>query len=660
MPEARGILGFGQARMGIAPYAELADPISNVIDRWLERHQGAVLARSPFYRWRLARHARRIIGMETRFAAMTDDALRNAAHALRPRLMARRHAEPHLSEAFAIVREVSWRTTQKRHYPVQIMGALALYEGRMVEMATGEGKTLTATPAAVVAALAGDPVHVVTVNDYLAARDAEENAPIFEFFGLTCGVIDSDMDPDARRAAYRCDITYTSNNNVTFDYLRDRIALQSRRGLARLRTTDLLARRGGGGLMLRGLAFAIVDEADSVFIDEARTPLILSGGGDDPEAAAMYATALDLARSLTDGADYKIDQKARSVALEDRGKTRLSLLADGLSGIWAITKAREELVTQALTALHLFALGKDYIIQEGEVRIVDEYTGRVMPDRSWQGGLHQLIEAKEGVEITGRKETLARITYQRFFRRYVRLAGMTGTGVEVAGEFRDTFGLFTVRVPRHRRLKRRHLRTRFLRSEERKFRELARTVQRVHAKGQPVLIGTRSVEASEKASQALTDLGLEHDVLNAKQDAVEADVVSRAGRKGAITVATNIAGRGTDIRLGEGVRDLGGLHVVLTEFHESNRIDRQLYGRSGRQGDPGSTEALVSLEDELFRRFAPWMLRVARLVPLPPVCHLLRLRAQYKAEKEHATTRREQTKLDRDLEKSLAFSGAPE
>lgn len=660
MPELAGVLGFGIPKPGVAPYAELAEPKSNAVDRWLERLEGTITSRSPLYRRRLRRRAERIVALEPRFAGLSDAELQSHAARLRPRLLARRAGEPHLSEAFALVREASKRVLGKQHYPVQIMGALALFDGRMVEMATGEGKTLTATPAAVVAALAGDPVHVVTVNDYLADRDAEENRPLFEFFGLTCGVIDSEMDPPARQACYRCDIAYASNSNLTFDYLRDRIALQQRRGLARRKTTELLARWEPPGLMLRGLAFAIVDEADSVFIDEARTPLILSGGGDDPDAAAQYGIALGLASGLAEGRDFELDLKNRHVTLKEAAKGRLERAAQGMTGIWAVRKAREELVTQALSALHLFANEREYIIDDGAIQIVDEYTGRVMPDRTWQAGLHQLIEAKEGVDITFRKQTLARITYQRFFRRYLRLAGMTGTGLEVAGEFRDTYGLLTVRLPTHRKGRRRHLRTRFMRDQDAKWRAVAETVQKIHATGQPVLVGTRSVEASEAASDALHALGLEHRVLNARQDADEAHVVAEAGQVGAITVATNIAGRGTDIRLGEGVAELGGLHVMLTEFHESNRIDRQLYGRAGRQGDPGSTEALVALDDEIFRRFAPRLARLARRLPLPLLKAATRHAAQWRAEREHAKTRREQTKLDRDLERSMAFSGAPE
>ena len=660
MPEVAGILGFGAPLLGSGPYVELGDMPSNAVDRWLERRLGWLQARLPLTRHALSRLADRVLAMEGNVAALSDDELRALTLGLRPRLLARRGDRATLVQVFALVREASARTLGKRHYKVQIMGALALYFGRMVEMATGEGKTLTATPAAVVAALAGDPVHVVTVNDYLAARDAEELRALYDFFGLTVGVIDSEMSPEARRVAYGCDITYVANKNLCFDYLRDRIALRARRARARRRVVDLLSGQPGGGLLLRGLAFAIVDEADSVFVDEARTPLILSSQGGDPQADRMYQQALDLARALTLRTHFSIDRMNRQITLTTAGKTALTAAARPLPGLWQVRRAREELVRQALSALWLFELGKDYVILDDKVQIVDEYTGRVMPDRSWQGGLHQLIEAKEGVPVTGQKQTLARITYQRFFRRYRRLAGMTGTGMELAGEFRETFGLVTVRIPTHRKRRRRHLRTRFLRTDARKWAVLAARVADLHAQGRPVLIGTRSVEASERAPAALAALDLPHAVLNAKQDRAEAEVVARAGQPGAITVATNIAGRGTDIRLGDGVRDAGGLHVILTEFHESARIDRQLYGRAGRQGDPGSTEAIVSLEDELFTRFAPWWLAVVRRLPLAPLCHLMRLSAQSRAEAEHATTRAEQTKHDRDLERAMAFAGPVE
>ncbi len=659
MPELTGLFGFGRVPLGTGPYPELADPAGNTVDLWLERRLGRLASRLPFTRHRLARRADRVLEIGETLAAETDASLREAAHRLRPALL-RGNATEAVDRAFAIVREVSDRVLGKRHYKQQIMGAIGLYEGRMIEMATGEGKTLTATPAAVVAALSGKPVHVVTVNDYLATRDAEETAAVYEFFGLTVGVIDSDMDPAARQRAYACDITYVSNNNLTFDYLRDRIALARRRGRPRRKALELVSARQAPPLMLRGLAFAIVDEADSVLVDEARTPLILSSTANDPEAGQTYATALAVARKLRDGRDYKVNVMNRQVTLEESGKRALEQICAELTGIWRIRRAREELAQQALSAIHLFELGRDYVILDGAVQIVDEFTGRVMPDRSWQGGLHQMIEAKERQEITGRKETLARITYQRFFRRYLRLAGMTGTGMELAEEFRDTFGLFTTRVPRHRASRVRHLRTRFCRDAATKWEWVADQVERMHAAGRPVLVGTRSVEASEACAAAIAARNLPHEVLNATQDREEAEIIAKAGQKCAITVATNIAGRGTDIQLGEGVNELGGLHVILTEFHESARIDRQLYGRTGRQGAYGSTEAIVSFEDELFSRFAPRLLRLARAIPCHPMESLLRRAAQSRAEAEHATTRREQTKLDRQLERALAFTGPTE
>lgn len=660
MPEVQGILGFARPRLGASPYAELADPRGNKVDLWLERRLGALQARLPFGRWRLWRRAGRVLAREAALMDLDDDALRARTDVLRARLLRTPSDSAAIEDAFALVREAGARCLGKRLYRVQIMAALALFEGRLVEMATGEGKTLSATPAAVVAALMGMPVHVVTVNDYLAARDASETEPVYHFFGLTVGVIDSEQDPAERRKVYACDVTYVSNNNMTFDYLRDRIGLRGRRGRARRRTGVLTGGAGPGDLLLRGLGFAIVDEADSVFVDEARTPLILSATADDAEAAQLYASALDVARRMREPVHFRIDRMNRHIVLEEEGKAFAADWCAPLGRIWRVRRAREELIQQALSALYLFEKGRDYLILEDAVQIVDEYTGRVMPDRSWQGGLHQMIEAKEGVEVTGRKETLARITYQRFFRRYLRLSGMTGTGMELAGEFRDTFNLRTVRVPRNRRLRRRHLGTRMCRTDERKWDRVADRVAALHAQGLPVLVGTRSVEASDRASAALVARGLDHAVLNARQDAEEADIISRAGQRGAITVATNIAGRGTDIALGDGVEDLGGLHVILTEFHESSRIDRQLYGRTGRQGARGVTQAIVSLEDELFSRFAPLLLRVVRVLPVWPLTGLLRVVAQRRAEAEHATTRREQTEMDRKLERSLAFTGPVE
>jgi len=660
VPEAVGFLGFGRPRLGVSPYAELADPISNVVDRWLERRLGYLTARLPFQRYRLRRLARRIEKLAPVYKDVTDDQLRQAAFATRPELLANRNAVRPLLHAFAIVREASTRVLGKTHYPVQLMGALSLYQGKMVEMATGEGKTLTGLPAAVVAALSGDPVHVITVNDYLAARDAEELKPVFEFFGLSVGVIDSEMETSDRMYAHQCDVTFISNNNVTFDYLRDRVATQQGRSRGRRIAQEFVFGTQHMPLMLRGLGFAIVDEADSVFIDEARTPLILSSTADDPEFEAMYHNSLNIARGLEKGADFEHDEMRRSITLTPLGKAKITQAADHLTGLWKIKKAREEMIQQSLSALHQFHLGKEYIIEDDEICIVDEFTGRTMPDRSWQGGLHQMIEVKEGVPITGRKETMARITYQRFFRRYLRLAGMSGTCVELSGEFLETYGLHTVMIPTHRRRQRKHVSTRFYRTSDARWAAVADAVAERHARGQPVLVGTRSVEASEQAAEVLNARGLEFSVLNAKQNADEAAVVAKGGQEGRITVATNIAGRGTDIALSDAAKSAGGLHVILTEFHESSRVDRQLYGRSGRQGQPGTTEAIVCYEDELFTRYTPRLAKIAARMWFPMRGRLLVFLAQRRAEAEHATTRREQTELDKKLERALAFAGVQE
>ncbi|HMO70146.1 MAG TPA: translocase [Paracoccaceae bacterium] len=660
MAEVQGLFGFAAPPLAAAPYTELAETPANAVDRWLDRRAGEAVARLPFLRSGYARQARAVLALEPALRDLPDDELRAQAQALRPRLLARRSDRRATVQTLALVREASARVLGRRHYPVQIMGALALLDGRLVEMATGEGKTLTAAPAAIVAALAGDPVHVVTVNDYLARRDAEDLRPLYDFFGLTVGIVEAETETDERRAGYACDITHVANKTLAFDYLRDRIALGRMRGRARRQVAELAAGGAGSGLFLRGLAFAIVDEADSVFVDEARTPLILSASTGDADEARRHQEALSLARSLCEGVHYRIDRMNRQVTLSGAGQSVVSEATAGLPGLWRIRRAREELAEQALSALHLYHLGRDYVVIEEKVQIVDEFTGRVMPDRSWQGGLHQLIETKEGLPPTDRKETLARVTYQRFFRRYRRLAGMTGTGFELSGEFREIYRLFTIRVPTNRPRQRRHLSTVFVRSETGKWQLLARRVAALHAAGRPVLIGTRSVEASEQASAALAAAGLGHKVLNAKQDKDEAAVVAEAGQSGAITVATNIAGRGTDIHLGPGVREAGGLHVILTEFHESRRIDRQLYGRAGRQGDPGSTEAIVSLEDALFTRYAPRLLAVVRRLPVWPLTQLLLRAAQARAEAENAATRAESTRSDRELDKALAFAGPVE
>src|SRR3954470_23758641 len=521
------------------------------------------------------------------------------AAALRPRLRrASAFTEDLAGEAFALVRAAAQATLGMRHFDVQLVGGMALLQGRVAEMETGEGKTLTATLAAATAAMAGHAVHVITVNDYLAERDAQHLRPLYQALGLTVGCVVHGMEPQARRAAYRCDVTYCSNKEITFDYLRDRLVLGGRpRPIAQ--RLDVLAGAGSGErLLLRGLQFAIVDEADSVLVDEARTPLILSASLSASDEQTVYRQALALARELGRD-DYSIDE--RTVELTGRGRDRLRALATPLGGLWSGPRRSERLVAQALTALELFERDKHYVVRDGKVQIVDEFTGRLMADRSWEQGLHQLIEIKEECEVTGRRETLARISYQRFFRRYLHLSGMTGTASEVADELFAVYRLRVARIPTHRPVQRRRLADRVYGRAADKWSPIVQAIAARHAAGQPVLVGTRSVAASEKLARLLDEAGLAYRLLNARQDADEAAIVAQAGERGRITVATNMAGRGTDIKLGAGVAELGGLHVICTELHDAFRIDRQLMGRCGRQGDPGSVRQYMALDDDVIK-----------------------------------------------------------
>lgn len=599
----------------------------------------------------------------------SDGRILEVSRSLRQRLRIEGYTEDLVAQTFALVREVAGRRLGMRHFDVQLIGGLVLLNGMVAEMDTGEGKTLAATLPACTAALGGIPVHIVTVNDYLAARDTEWMGPIYQALGLRVATIKHGMDPEARRAAYRCDVTYCTNKEVAFDYLRDRIVLWDRPSGIRLRVERLYGENSRvHQLLMRGLHFAIVDEADSVLIDEARTPLIISAEDDGFDEQRLYQQALGFARELVPREDYSISASERSVELTDEGKVRIEDFAWPDARAWTNRQQRQELVRQALVALNLFSRDKHYLVRDEKVQIVDEYTGRVMADRSWERGLHQLIEAKEGCEITRRKETRARISYQRFFRRYLWLAGMTGTAREVAGELWSIYRLRVVSVPTNRPVDRHYLPDRVYSSAGEKWEAIVETVSDLHRSGRPVLVGTRSVAASEHLSHLMCDAGLPHKVLNARQDQEEAEIIARAGEPGRITVATNMAGRGTDIRLAGGVAELGGLHVVATERHEARRIDRQLFGRCGRQGDPGSCGAMVSLEDELATVYVgrpiKW-LAAAFLKGAPPLGarwmgKILFRRAQRTAERLHARMRHDLLKMDEHLSDALAFSGRPE
>ena len=587
---------------------------------------------------------------------------------------ARRHlhtdglSQAAIARSFAIVREVAGRELGLRHYDVQLIGGWIMLEGILAEMRTGEGKTLTATLPACTAALNGIPVHVVSVNDYLVTRDAEEMGPVYRALGLTVGAITEEMDPDARRKAYACDITYCSNQQLVFDYLKDKLTLGSGDPGLKLTLESLhKSQPRMERLLLRGLYFAIIDEADSVLIDEARTPLILSAQGQSEEQVKVCRQALFLAGQLQQGVDFMLHPRERQLELVARGEQRLTEIAEPLGGLWNGERRRRELVNQALSAKHLFIRDKHYLVRDEKIQIIDEHTGRVMADRAWERGLHQMIECKENVELTSNRETLARISYQRFFRRYLRLGGMSGTLEEVRGELWSVYGLGVVAVPTDRPVIRVQRPDRTYRRAVQKWTAIVKRIRAVHARGRPVLVGTGSVEDSERLSRLLKRVKLAHQVLNAHQDEDEAEIIACAGEKGRITVATNMAGRGTDIKLGPGVKELGGLHVISTERNIARRIDRQLAGRSARQGDPGSYEAILSMEDELValyfkdavkhvlsafgRKNRPvpgWVSSVAIALP------------QRLLERYHRRVRRELLKVDEHRGTLLAFTGAPE
>jgi preprotein translocase subunit SecA len=651
------------------PYPERPEPAED----WLERAASPLVGLAHRRRHGRPGRARRLVAaVEEHGRALSGlPAGRLAAHAADLRLGMRREGltEELAARSFALVREVAGQTLGLRHFESQLLGGFAMLSGMVAEMETGEGKTLTATLPAATAALAGVPVHVVSVNDYLVARDAEWMGPIYAGLGLRVGTIQEGMQPPERRQAYACDVTYCSNKQLAFDYLRDRIVLQELSGRMRLQVERLhddqpRTRR----LVLRGLHFAIVDEADSVLVDEARTPLIISRTGDTSGRQQVHEDALRLARELVAGEDFRVVERDRRVTLTPEGSARLAELTRPLGGLWTSRRHREELVSQALSALHLFARDRHYLVRDDKVQIVDELTGRVMADRSWERGLHQVIEVKEGCPITGERETIARISYQRFFRRYLRLAGMTGTAREVTGELWSVYRLNVLPIPTNRPLRRERWPDRLFATAEEKIAAIVDGLEEVHRTGRPVLVGTRSVAASEHLGRLLEARGLAHEILNARQDENEAAIVQHAGERGRITVATNMAGRGTDIRLGPGVHELGGLHVVATERHEARRIDRQLCGRCGRQGDPGSFQVFASLEDEVVQLHCPAALRALarRLLAAPRAALACRAAGlapwlgQVRVERLHARVRRALVASDKRLAEVLAFAGRPE
>lgn len=654
--------------VAVGRYPQREDIRDTLLDRMAARTTGAfrqlMKRRGP----NLDRFVREVNQRADGLEKLADGELSMRIQVLRRRLYSEGLNDELVAESFGLIREVASRKLGMRHFDVQLFGGRVMLEGMVAEMETGEGKTMTATLPAVTAALAGIPVHVVTVNDFLVTRDAEWMGPIYRAFGLTVGTITEGMDLEARREVYGRDVTYCTNKQLAFDYLKDRLLLGQENRSLHLQIEGLYrSRPRTSRLLLRGLCFAIVDEADSVLIDEARTPLIISNRGDSSDEESCYREAIEVARKLSSPGDFTLRPRERNVEITDLGKARIARMSKAYGGVWSGAKRREELVRQALAAVHLYHADKHYLVKEGKVQIIDEYTGRVMPDRSWERGLHQMIETKEGQALTGRQETLARISYQRFFRRYLRLAGMTGTAREVTGELWAVYRLNVVSIPTNRPLQRKQYPDSVYATAEARWRAVLNRIREMHEIGRPVLVGTRSVAASEHLSRLLSSHRLPHQVLNARQDQEEAQIISQAGQKGRITVATNMAGRGTDIRLAPGVAELGGLHVLATERHEASRIDRQLFGRGGRQGDPGSFEIMTSLEDELVVDYygdgagsaALKLFRRHDRLPGWAAAPVVRW-AQKAAELHHSSTRRDLLKLDDNLGDMLAFTGRSE
>ena len=541
--------------------------------------------RNERYLRSLRPRVRKINALEPAMQELTDEQLPEKLAEIREAVQSgARTLDDVLCEVFAIVREASSRVMGMRHYDVQLIGGMVLHAGKISEMKTGEGKTLVATLAVVLNALAGKGVHVVTVNDYLARRDSEWMGRLYNFLGLSVGVIVHGLDDEQRKAAYACDITYGTNNEFGFDYLRDNMKFYAEQ------------------LVQRGHHFAIVDEVDSILIDEARTPLIISGASD--ESTELYNAMDMVVRQLQANEHYTIDEKAKTAMLTDAGVAfcEQMLNIENLFDPGSISFQHH--ILQSLKAHHCFKRDVDYIVSnDGKVVIVDEFTGRLMAGRRYSDGLHQALEAKEHVKIEAENQTLASITFQNYFRMYDKLAGMTGTAQTEAVEFDQIYNLETITIPTNKPMIRRDMPDLIYRTQREKYLAIVEAIKELHASGQPVLVGTISIETSELLSSLLKRERVPHAVLNAKHHAEEAAIVAQAGQRGHVTIATNMAGRGTDIVLGEGVKELGGLHILGTERHESRRIDNQLRGRSGRQGDPGSSRFYLSLEDNLMRIF---------------------------------------------------------
>jgi preprotein translocase subunit SecA len=597
------------------------------------------------------------------YACLRDTDLRRRSRELKFRLRSGVPARSLLPDVYALAIEATDRTLGLRHYPVQIVGAIVLFEGGIAEMQTGEGKTITAVLPAALRAMAGRGVHIITANEYLARRDAAQLAPIYERMELSAGCVTAGSPDDQRRDAYACDITYGTASEVGFDFLRDRLKAGAEYQDSARR--EIFHDGQSGAAVQRGQFFALIDEADSILIDEARTPLIIGmEQRNRPASVGLYRWADRIADQLDAGADFLFDTRRRQSHLTEAGARKVTLIAKPTSIDVFHTERIYQHVEKSLTARHGFSRDKDYVVVDDEVSIVDESTGRIMEGRKWQEGLHQAVEAKEGVPVTPATTSAARITIQSLFRRYQHLAGMTGTAAQVAGELRRVYSTPVTIVPTHRPCIREGLPPRIFESLQAKYAAVTKDVARLVRDGRAVLIGTPSVAASELLSRFLQAVKVEHVVLNARQHAHEAEVVAAAGQPGRVTIATNMAGRGTDIELHPAVAERGGLHVIATEMHSSARIDRQLVGRCARQGDPGSFQFFLSLEDELLRTLEPRELRRLQSRARPGPDGVLASRwlsvfrsAQRRLERLHAKQRQQMLKHEKQQLKRFHSMG---
>ncbi len=630
--------------------------VHGIVGRW-NRRRGLIR--------RYLSAAKRVVAMDVEISELRENALKEQLREMREHYARDRDPADVVRErALGLLREAARRTLHLRPFEVQLAGVLALDDGKLVEMATGEGKTLTSGLAAVLGAWRRVPMHVVTVNDYLVQRDCDWLGRLYRFCGVEARHVAGGMPEPERRQAYAAPITYGTSKEMAADYLRDQIGNPGVSDAVRRRVRTIFAGAGKRRTepVMRGLHRVIVDEADSLLIDEAVTPLILSRKVPNPALREAVQTASEIATAFERDLHYSIDPRYREAELTDLGSALLEEIGGPLSGIWSSVERREEIIKQALVAREFHRKGEHYIVDEGKIIIVDEFTGRPMGDRSWRRGLHQAVEAKEDLDLTDPTETLGRISFQRFFRKYRQMAGMTGTALEAAAEFWRVYELAVLRIPTNRPCIRKTKKSLYFATEETKMEAITAEIESLHRERLPVLVGTRTVETSERLAAMLVSRQLKPSVLNARQIRAEADLIAMAGLPGRITIATNMAGRGTDIRLADGVAEAGGLQVLAAERHESKRIDRQLFGRAGRQGDPGSVRQYASAEDALLRKYVgPWQrhllaiwLRTTGGGNSYPARYVFN-RAQRVAQRQFARQRKRIQEQDERLDEGLSF-----